>query len=214
MKFTYQYSLYLSTSEKLTLNRWLRICRYWYNWQLGERFNWWEQNRCPINSCSWEVCHLPELKDRPNYYNLKKLLPVLKKDLVTVGWSGEELDYSEVYAPVLQDVCKRVESAFSRFLAGHKNGNRSGKPRFKSESRYRTLNFPTADGSWLKFCTVNGKWLYLQLPKIGLVRMRTHRPIPDGAKLKQLSITKKADGWYIQLMLGNEDFIIYTSWLS
>ncbi|WP_083892464.1 helix-turn-helix domain-containing protein [Pleurocapsa sp. PCC 7319] len=27
------------------LNSWLRICRYWYNRQLGERFDWWERNR-------------------------------------------------------------------------------------------------------------------------------------------------------------------------
>jgi putative transposase len=28
-----------------------------------------------------------------------------------------------------------------------------------------------------------------------------HRPIPDGFKIKQTSVTRKADGWFIQLML-------------
>jgi putative transposase len=28
-----------------------------------------------------------------------------------------------------------------------------------------------------------------------------HRPIPDGFTIKQASVTKKADGWFIQLIL-------------
>ena len=31
-----------------------------------------------------------------------------------------------------------------------------------------------------------------------------HRPLPEGANLKQVLVTKKADGWYISLVLSNE----------
>ncbi|EAW35094.1 Transposase [Lyngbya sp. PCC 8106] len=170
---------------------------------LGERFNWWEQNKCAVNACPL-ICHLPELKDQPNFYNQKKQLPVIKEDLVKVGWSGKLLDFTGVYSTVLQDVCARVKNAFNRFLVGNKNGKRSGKPRFKNAARYRTLSFPNADNSWLKFCTVNGKWLFVNVPKIGLIRLRTHRPLPNGTNLKQLSITKKADGWYCNLSLEDK----------
>jgi putative transposase len=170
---------------------------------LGERKSWWEKNRSPVNACPL-ICHLPELKDQPNFYNQKKQLPVIKKDLIKVGWSGELLDFTEVYSTVLQDVCKRVENAFKRFLAGDNKGKRSGKPRFKNAARYRTLSFPNSDNSWLKFCTVNGRWLFVQVPKIGLIKLRTHRPLPYGANLKQLSITKKADGWYCNLSLEDK----------
>ena len=44
MQSTYQYKVYLDTKQKLALNHWLRICRYWYNRQLGDRFDWWEMN--------------------------------------------------------------------------------------------------------------------------------------------------------------------------
>jgi len=47
---------------------------------LAQRFDWYEQNRSPINRCSIFVCHLPELKDQPNYYNQKASLTQLKKD--------------------------------------------------------------------------------------------------------------------------------------
>src|SRR5919199_3046191 len=202
MKTTYQYRIYLQTAQALSLTQGLRICRYWYNRMLGERLAWWEQNRCPVNACPL-VCHLPELKDRPNYYNQKLQLPTLKEDLILIKWSGELLDFNGVYSTLLQDVCKRVEKAFERYSQGDKNGKRSGKPRIKNESRYRTMVFDGAKNEWLKFCTVNGKWLYLKLPKIGLVKVRTHRPLPAGFNLKQISVTKKSDGWYINFVLDD-----------
>ncbi|MEQ8997888.1 MAG: transposase [Coleofasciculus sp. B1-GNL1-01] len=202
MKTAYQYRLYPSDKQKISLNNGLRVCRYWYNRMLGERLDWWEQNRCPVNSCPL-ICHLPELKERPNYYNQKNQLPSIKEDLVLVRWSGELLDFSDIYSTILQDVCKRVDKAFERYIKGDKDGKRSGKPRFKSESRYRTMVFDGAKNEWLKFCTVNGRWLYLRLPKIGLVKVRTHRPIPDGFNLKQVSVTNKSDGWYVSFILDD-----------
>ena len=58
--------------------------------------------RYPINAYPL-ICHLPELKDKPNYYNKKKQLPELKKALVEAKYSGEKLDFSLVYSTVLQD---------------------------------------------------------------------------------------------------------------
>jgi putative transposase len=202
MKTSYQYRLYPSTQQKLSLNEGLRIARYWYNRMLGERLDWWEHHRCAVNACPL-ICHLPKLKERPNYFNQKTQLPVIKEDLVLVRWSGELLDFNALYSTILQDVCKRVEKTFERYLKGDKNGKRSGKPRFKNESRYRTMVFDGAKNDWLKLCTINGRWLYLRLPKIGLVKLRSHRPLPSGFNLKQVSVTKKADGWYITLVLDD-----------
>ena len=201
VKYTYQYRLRPTPQQKLTLNEWLRICRFWYNRQLGERFNWWEQNRCSVNACPL-VCHLPDLRERPNYYSQKKQLPLLKKSLVTVKWSGEELNFSEVPSLTLQEVCKRVNKAFSRYISGDSQGKRSGKPRFKSSNRFRSLLF---EGGGLEFhsCSVGGKYLYLKIPKLGIVKVRMHRYLPDGAILKQAQFIKKADGWYVNLRLDD-----------
>ncbi|WP_293115387.1 helix-turn-helix domain-containing protein [Moorena sp. SIO4G3] len=83
MLLNYQYQAYPSSQQKLELNDWLRICRYWYNWQLGDRFRWWNENRTAVNSCPL-ITYLPELRDNPGYFSQKKLLPIWKKDLVTV----------------------------------------------------------------------------------------------------------------------------------
>jgi putative transposase len=211
MKISYQYRLYPSTQQKLFLTHGLRIARYWYNRMLGERLDWWEQNRCAVNSCPL-ICHLPNLKERPSYYNQKNQLPVIKEDLVLVKWSGELINFSDIYSTILQDVCKRVEKTFERYRKGDKDGKRSGKPRFKSKSRYRTMVFDGAKNEWLKFCTINGQWLYLKLPKIGLVKVRTHRPLMSGFNLKQVGVTKKSDGWYVNLILDDPSVPEFTPW--
>ena len=201
MKYTYQYRLMLTTDQKITLNEWLRICRFWYNRQLGDRFDWWERNRSPINACPL-VGHLPQLRDKPNYYSQKKQLPILKKELVTVHWSGEELDFSQVPSLTLQEVCQRAAQAFSRFIFGDIKGKRAGRPRFKSSSRFRSLVLE-GGGLGLHSCSLGGKYLYLKTPKLGLVKIRMHRYLPSGAILKQAQLLKKADGWYVNLRLDD-----------
>jgi putative transposase len=199
MKYTYQYKALPTTQQKLELNLWRRICQYWYNRQLGDRFDWWEMNRSSVNACPL-VTALPQLRDKPNYYSQKKYLPALKKEMVTVQWSGEELDFWRVPANTLQEVCKRVDKAFERLIAGDSNGKKSGKPRFKAESRYRSF---VIEGSGLELhsCSVGGKYLYVKVPKVGLIKVRSHRHLPDGAILKQLQFVKKNDGWFVNLRL-------------
>jgi putative transposase len=201
MKYTYQYKALPTTEQKLELNLWLRTCQYWYNRQLGDRFDWWEQNRCDINACPL-ICPLPELRDNPNYYSQKRYLPKIKTDLVAVGWSSELLDFSRVPANTLQEVCKRVDKAFDRFLAGDSNGKRNGKPRFKSAERFRSMVFEGA-GLELHSCSLGGNFLYLKMPKLGLLKVRMHRNIPDGAILKQVQLIRKADGWSVNLRLDD-----------
>jgi len=198
MKATYQYKFYPDTNQKLTLNQWLRICRYWYNRQLGDRFDWWKMNRTAINACPLKTS-IAAPREKPNYYFQKQQLPILKKDLVKVVHSGELLDFKQVDSTILQNVSKRVDKAFERFIVGDSKGTRSGRPRFKTEADYRTMTFATARNDWIKLIRKN--WIYIRLPKLGVIKVRMHRPIPDGFIIKQVSVTKKADGWFIQLML-------------
>jgi putative transposase len=61
------------------------------------------------------------------------------------------------------------------------------------------MTFATANDNWIKLVRKN--WLYLQLPKLGIVKVRMHRSLPTGFKIKQISVTKKVDGWYMQVCL-------------
>lgn len=202
MKSTLQYRFYPDTKQTIELNYWLRVCRYWYNRQIGDRFDWWENNRTYLNACPLN-CAVPELREQPNYFSQKRQLPLIKKDLVKVFHSGELLDFTRVDSTVLQGVSKRVKQSFDRFISGDKKGNRSGKPRFKNTASYRTMTFATAKSSWISL--TRKEWIYIRLPKLGVVKVRMHRPIPDGYIFKQISVTKKADGWYMQICIEDPD---------
>jgi putative transposase len=184
MRTSYQYKLRPTKQQKVEIDRWLSMLCAQYNYLLASRFNWYEQNRCPINACPL-VCYLPELRDNPDYYSQKKTLPSLKK---THPW------YGDIYSQVLQDVVKRVKATFDRFLGGDKNGKRSGRPRRKSPDRYRTLTYPQ-----IKETCLQGN--LIDFPKLDKIKVILHRPIPTGFKIKTASITKKADGYYVTLSL-------------
>ncbi len=187
MRLAYQYRILPTTEQKLTINRWLKMLRLQYNYLLQERFNWYEQNRCSVNVCPL-VCHLPELKDNPDYYSQKSSLTTLKKER---PW------YGEIHSQVLQDMVKRVELAMQRYIKGDCNGSRSGKPRFKNKVRYRSFTY-----TQIKNEDLQGNKLYLS--KIGWVKIILHRPIPDGFQIKTAIISKKADGIYVTLSLEDK----------
>jgi len=192
--------MYPDTNQKLELNEWLRICQYWYNRQLGERFTWWQDNNLQLKAFPWWRELFPPLFDtKPDYYNQKAQLPTIKRDYAQVWHSGELLDFTRVPSQTLQDVSKRVTSAFSRFLGGDSNGNRSGKPRFKNAASFSTIK---VEGQAIKIERVEKDWLFMSISKLaGWIKVRLHRPLPDGFILKNILITKKADGWYATIAL-------------
>lgn len=185
MRTAYQYRLRLTQQQQDTIEQWLELCRRQYNYRLAERFNWYEQNRCDVNACPL-ICYLPELKDRPDFYSQKRDLVNSKKLFP---------EYKELPSHTLQDVIARVEKTFDRWLSGDSNGKRSGKPRFKGQGRFRSIAF--ADP--VKPEHIDGR--FIQLPKIGKLKMILHRAIPDGFNVKTAAIIKKADGYYITLSL-------------
>ncbi|HAN73737.1 MAG TPA: transposase, partial [Planktothrix sp. UBA8402] len=187
MRIAYQYKLRPTKQQTIEIDRWLAMLCSQYNYLLADRFNWYEQNRCPINACPL-ICHLRELRDNPDYYSQKKTLPQLKN---THPW------YGEIYSQVLQDVVKRVKVTFDRFLKGDSNGKRSGKPRFKPRNRYRTFTYPQMKDGCLDGNRIN-------LPMLGKIKVVLHRPAPDSFKVKTASITKKADGYYLTLSLEDK----------
>jgi len=201
----YQYRIYPYMGQIQKLNEWLRICRYLYNHWIGQCLDWWKQNCCPVNACPL-ICYLPELADNPYFTDLKKQLPVLKKDLVKVKWSGEILDLSSVYSTVLQDVyTSRLKKAMDRFIQGDSNGKRSGRPRFKTKASYKSFKFPQASSNWID--TENH---VLKLPFIGGIQIQLHRPLPDGFTLKTVQVIKKADGWYVNLCIEDPTIPVFS----
>ena len=91
------------------MSEWLELLRRQYNYRLGERFSWYEQNRCDINACPL-ICHLPELRENPDFYSQKR-------DLVNSKALFPE--YQQIHSQVLQDCIGRVKKTFDRWLKGY-----------------------------------------------------------------------------------------------
>jgi putative transposase len=188
MRISYQYRLKPTKEQAQTIHKTLDMLRCQYNYLLAQRFDWYEMNRCPIDRCSVIVCHVPELKDKPNKSSQEKSLVQLKKDR---SW------YNNIHSQVLQEVPKKVEFAFDRWLKGDVNGKKSGRPRFKGKGSYNTFTYP----QFQKEHFANNK---ITLSKIGSIKVIVHRQIPDGFDIKTVSVTKKANGYYITLSLDDK----------
>ena len=98
MILDYQYRLRPTKEQQVKMEDWLELLRRQYNCRLAERFDWWKKNRCNLNGCPL-ICHLPQLKEQPNYYpqkrdliNTKKLFPQYKEIHSQVRQSGAEYD--------------------------------------------------------------------------------------------------------------------------
>jgi len=91
MRVAYQYKLRPTYEQRCLMQRWLDMLRCQYNWMLADRFDWWENNRCPINACPL-TCSITEPKEQPDYYSQKRSLVPLKKER---PW------YSQIHSQVL-----------------------------------------------------------------------------------------------------------------
>ena len=187
MRTSYQYKIKPTQEQVEKIARTLEMLRCQYNYLLAQRFDWHEQNRCPLDRCPL-ICQIPELKEQPNYYSQKPSLTQLKVDR---PW------YKEIHSQVLQEVPKKVEITFERWLKGDSNGKKSGRPRFKGGGQYKIFTYPQFN----RHHFANNK---ITLSKIGEVKVIVHRPIPVGFDIKTVSVTKKADGYYVTLSLDDQ----------
>ena len=83
------------------------------------------------------------------------------------------------------------------WLKGDVKAKKSGRPRFKGQGQYKTFTFT----QFKRHHFGNNK---ITLSKIGDVKVIVHRPIPNGFDRKTVSVTKKADGYYVTLSLDDK----------
>jgi putative transposase len=199
LTLTYEYKLKPTNREKAIFEDWLEINRKVYNYALSERKAWFKSRSCQINACSIRSEYIiPADAPRPTYSRQCKSLTVAKKQIP---------ELRRVQSQVLQQTLRRLEQAFTSMWE-----HNHGFPRFKKPGAMRSFVFPQLkqedldedpSGSlrWHKE-NPRAKWSHqIRLPLIGWVIFRPSRPVPEGGKLKQARIVKRASGWYIMLTL-------------
>lgn len=184
LNLTYEYKLIPTDAQRKTFDTWLNICRKVYNYALRQRKDWANSRKCEIDACNISSEYIiPVDAPRPTFYNQCKSLAEAKK-------SNSELKVPHTH--VLQQVLRQLEAAF---VAMWERGY--GFPRFKK--RMRSFAFPQLNQEVVRWFDGNHE---VNLPKIGWVKMRLSRPIPEGFEVKQIRIVKRASGYYAMLSLA------------
>ncbi len=140
--------------------------------------DWIASRKCSLFSCSLvrEYIISPDIPF-PSYLEQKRQL---------TQWKKVNPFYKDVHSQVTQDVVKRLHNTWESFK------NRGfGFPRYKKYGRYQSFLFPQFANNPIKGNTI-------KLPKIGEVIINSHRPIPEGFKVKGVRIVSRARGtiWY------------------
>jgi putative transposase len=223
MRCAYKYKLKPQKEQAVMLDRWIELCRRQYNYRLGERFDWYEATRSPVNACPLSFGPEPSLervfqnipefkiaskvtaKGAEKGYVVGRRIDLLNKGFV--DWATVQKDdllntkslfpeYAELPSQTLQDVIVRVNKAFDRFVKGDSNGKKSGRPKFKGRPYFKSICFPSGVD-----VIAHG---VVSLPKTGELNFVQHRPIPEGFTVKTAIISRECDGYFVVLTLEDK----------
>ena len=106
----------------------------------------------------------------------------------------------EVDSLALANAQMNLQTAYNNFFRNPK----VGFPKYKSKKRNKN-SYTTNNDKGGKLRIENGR---IRLPKVGLVKIRQHRIIPDNQKIKSATITKTPSGkYYISILVEYEQQI-------
>ena len=181
LNMTWEFKLEPTESQVLEIEHILFVCCGVWNYGLAERKDWLKSRKSPINACSIRQEYiLPVDEPFPRYAVQAKRLTQAK---------GNNPQLRTVNAQVLQQVLRQLEVSWEAWRA-----QRSGMPRFKKPNRMRSFVYPQMLANPI---STEG----VKLPKLGWVRVRWSREIPELFKVKQARVVRKASGYFVMLSL-------------
>lgn len=189
MILTYQYKLNPTSEQAATMALWSELLRRHWNYALGQRLDWLNRTRSPVDRCSIVLEPIGEIPERVDYYTQASELRQTKQLFP---------EYKDIYADCQQQNLMRLDKSWKRWLIPDKNGKRGGRPRFKKRGDSCSFTFPRVNVPKAGAHLTNNR---LKLSKIGEIEVVLHRPIPDGFDVKQATLISKADGWYVSFSL-------------
>jgi putative transposase len=119
------------------------------------------------------------------------------------NWKQEFPVFSEVNGKALQRTVTRFYQNLGGLSEQKQNGHKVGKLKWKSPTEYQSMTY-SQHGFELK--NTSGRHATLWLSKIGDIRIRYHRDIPDETEIKEVTIKKETTGeWFVSFGLEADD---------
>ena len=118
-------------------------------------------------------------------------------------WKDEFPVFSEVNSKALQRTVTRFYQNLDGLSEQKQNGNKVGKLKWKSPREFQSMTY-SQSGFELK--NTSGRRATLWLSKIGDIKIRYHRNIPDEADIKEVTVKKETTGdWFVSFGLETDD---------
>ncbi|WP_135806807.1 RNA-guided endonuclease InsQ/TnpB family protein [Halorussus marinus] len=118
-------------------------------------------------------------------------------------WKDEFPVFTEVNAKALQRTVTLFYDNLSNLSQQKENGNKVGNLKWKSPREFQSITY-SQHGFKLK--NTSGRRATLWLSKIGDIPIRYHRPLPDEADIKEVTIKKETTGeWFVTFALETDE---------
>jgi putative transposase len=174
----YKYRLYPTAEQQVSLAQHFGCKRFVYNHFLDQRKQHYDQTGKGLS-----------------YEDTANQLVQLKRD-------SEHSWLQNVNSQVLQQSLVDLDTAYKNFFERVKKKKQGqkikvGYPKFKKKRNDQSFRVP-------QFFQVNFDNNTLTIPKISPMKIVLHRPIPDGAKLKSVTISKACSGKHFASFLVEE----------
>jgi putative transposase len=172
---SYKFRLYPTSPQRDRLTAMLRDHCELYNAALEERREAWRKCRVSINFYA-QAAQIKEIRQlRPDHS----------------VWS---------FASQAQTL-RRLDKAFQAFFRRVKAGEAPGYPRFRAVGRFDSVDLVQGDGAKFRIDETACGFAALYVMGIGVIKVRMHRALPNGAKLKRVSVKREGSGprakWYV-----------------
>jgi putative transposase len=176
LNLTYNYKLQPTPKQIEIIEHNLNVCKSVWNHALYIRKLWYNSRSCKINQCSLFHEYIVEPFEYPNYHTQSSELTLAKKTNTFLK-SGN--------AQAMQQTLRKLDRAFNDMKS-----KSMGFPRYKKKAKsFNLLGSISVQGNSIK------------MPLLGYIKFKKSRDIPDGFKIKQVQIIKKASGYYVNLMI-------------
>jgi putative transposase len=176
LNLTYNYKLQPTAKQIEIIEHNLKVGKFVWNQALYLRKLWYNARSCEIDKCSLHSEYIVEPFEYPNYHFQSSELTKAKK-------THEFLKSGNAQA--MQQTLRKLDRAFNDMKS-----KGMGFPRYKKNLKSFNLIG--------KFSIKNN---HLIMPLLKSIKFRNSRDIPNGFKIKQVQIIKKASGYYANVMI-------------
>jgi len=147
------------------------------------------------NHVRWDYEQAPE-DDKPGEYDQNNKLP---------EWKRKWPVFSELHSKAAQATVARFHRNLSTLTKKKEKGYKVGRLTRQAPTEYRSVTY-NQSGFDLDEKRGHDKYAFVRFSKIGWVKIRYSRPIPDHATIKEVTFKKERTGeWFVSFGLETDD---------